>query len=117
MAWCVIDSTQGNSHAAADYPRRVVDALAWIGERRIEAAIRAGAFDRLPGMGRPLALDDLDHVAPELRQAFLVLRNAGCLGDETGAGVPVTTLAPLLAACGARDPVAALRLDYEEGRR
>jgi hypothetical protein len=92
-----------------------VDALAWICERRIEAAVRAGAFDRLPGMGRPQRLDDLDHVPPELAPAWLVLRSAGCVADGDDRP-PVASLAALLAACGGRDPVAALRLAYAEGR-
>ena len=33
-----------------------MNALAWIGETRIAQAVQAGAFDRLPGAGKPLDL-------------------------------------------------------------
>jgi hypothetical protein len=36
-----------------------VDALDALAERRIAAAIEAGVLEDLPGMGRPLALEDL----------------------------------------------------------
>ncbi len=48
-----------------------------LAERRIEAAIAAGEFDDLPGMGAPLDLDDDRHVPPELRLAYRVLKNSG----------------------------------------
>lgn len=51
-------------------------------ERRIEAAIARGEFDGLPGAGRPLALDDDALVPQELRVAYRVLKNAGCVPPE-----------------------------------
>lgn len=39
-------------------------------ERRIEEARRQGAFDDLPGSGRPLELDDDRLVPEELRVAW-----------------------------------------------
>jgi hypothetical protein len=48
-------------------------------ERRIQAAMARGEFDRLPGAGRPLAFDDDPLVAEELRVACRLLKNAGCL--------------------------------------
>jgi hypothetical protein len=58
---------------------RALDAMA---EARIEEAMRDGAFDDLPGMGRPLALDD-DALVPEnVRAAYRVLRNAGFVPPE-----------------------------------
>jgi hypothetical protein len=51
-------------------------------ERRIQAAMARGEFDHLPGAGRPLALDDDRLVPQELRVAYRLLKNAGCLPPE-----------------------------------
>ncbi len=53
-----------------------------IAERRIEESMARGDFDDLPGRGRPLELEDDSHVPPELRMAYKVLRNAGCVPPE-----------------------------------
>lgn len=57
----------------------LIDSLA---EERIQAALRAGEFDGLPGQGRPLELDDDSQVPPELRVAYRILKNAGCVPAE-----------------------------------
>ncbi|MCL4185158.1 MAG: DUF1992 domain-containing protein, partial [Burkholderiaceae bacterium] len=54
-------------------------------ERRIDEARRAGAFDDLPGAGRPLELDDDRLVPEELRVAWRILKNAGFLPPEVEA--------------------------------
>ena len=59
-----------------------MDALARLAEERIREAIERGELDGLPGAGRPLALDDNRMVAPELRAAHRVLRNAGFVPEE-----------------------------------
>ncbi|MDY6831155.1 MAG: DnaJ family domain-containing protein [Thermodesulfobacteriota bacterium] len=51
-------------------------------EQRIERARREGAFDNLPGAGKPLALEDDRHVPEDLRLAYKILKNAGCLPPE-----------------------------------
>ncbi|PWC14815.1 hypothetical protein DDT52_20460 [Brenneria roseae subsp. roseae] len=51
-------------------------------ERHIARALQEGAFDNLPGSGRPLALDDDSAVPPDLRVAYRLLKNAGCLPVE-----------------------------------
>jgi hypothetical protein len=50
-----------------------------IAERKIAEAIAAGELDNLPGAGRPLALEDDSHVPEDLRAAYRVLKNAGCV--------------------------------------
>lgn len=57
----------------------IVDSLA---EEQIQAAIRRGELDDLPGQGKPLALDDDCGVPEELRVAYRVLKNAGCLPPQ-----------------------------------
>ena len=51
-------------------------------EDRIKQAQIKGAFEHLPGSGRPLFLED-DHFVPEeLRLAYKILKNADCLPPE-----------------------------------
>jgi hypothetical protein len=51
-------------------------------EERIKAAQQEGAFDNLPGKGKPLNLDDDASVPEDLRLTFKVLKNANCLPPE-----------------------------------
>ena len=51
-------------------------------EARIERAIERGELDDLPGQGSPLPLDDDACVAPELRLAYRILKNAGFVPEE-----------------------------------
>ena len=54
-------------------------------ERRIDEARRQGAFDDLPGAGKPMDLDDDRLVPEELRVAFRILKNAGYVPSEVEA--------------------------------
>lgn len=70
-----------------------IDRLA---EEQIEAAIRRGELDDIPGQGERLELED-DRVIPEaLRVAYRVLKNAGCLPPEFGLRNEITELEGLL---------------------
>lgn len=53
-----------------------------IAEERIRKAMEEGAFEGLPGTGRPLTLEDDRWVPEDLRMAYRVLKNAGCLPPE-----------------------------------
>ena len=53
-----------------------------IAEQRILRAIERGDLDDLPGMGKPLALDDDPLVPPETRMANRILKNAGVVPLE-----------------------------------
>jgi hypothetical protein len=67
-------------------------------ERKIAEAMAEGAFDHLPGAGKPLALDD-DTVVPEdLRVAYRILRNAGFLPPEVESRREIAGAAALLRA-------------------
>ena len=70
-----------------------------IAERRIAEAQERGEFDDLPGAGRPLRLDDMSHVPPELRMAYTILRNANCLPPELEDRKEIQKLADLLETC------------------
>jgi hypothetical protein len=56
--------------------------LEFIAEQRIAEAIAKGELENLPGTGRPLELDDDRLVPEELRVAYRILKNAGCLPPE-----------------------------------
>ncbi len=56
--------------------------IQFIAEQRIAEAQAQGVFDNLPGTGRPLELEDMSHVPEELRMAYKILSNAGCLPPE-----------------------------------
>lgn len=70
-----------------------------IAERRIREAQERGDFDDLPGAGRPLQLEDMRHVPPELRMAYTILRNAGSLPPELEERKEIQKLADMLEAC------------------
>ena len=65
-------------------------------EARIEHAIARGELNDLPGQGRPLALDDDTCVAPELRLAHRILKNAGYVPDEVELRREITCLGALI---------------------
>ena len=65
-------------------------------EARIERAIERGELTGLPGQGRPLALDDDACVAPELRLAHRILKNAGFVPEEIELRREITSLAVLI---------------------
>ncbi|TAK00010.1 DUF1992 domain-containing protein, partial [bacterium] len=61
--------------------------MAWsffhrIVEEKIVEAQRSGAFDNLPGKGKPLELEDLSWMPEDLRVAYHVLKNAHVLPPE-----------------------------------
>ncbi|MBR3664433.1 MAG: DUF1992 domain-containing protein [Desulfovibrio sp.] len=74
-------------------------AIQYIAERRIEEAMQKGEFDNLPGQGRPLELEDLSNVPEELRMAYKILRNAGCLSPELEERKQISRVLDLLEQC------------------
>jgi hypothetical protein len=66
-------------------------------EARIAEAMTNGEFDNLPGAGRPLDLDNDAAIAPELRVAHRILKNAGFVPDEVHARREITQLRALVA--------------------
>jgi DnaJ homolog subfamily C member 28 len=47
----------------------------WISDERIRAAMEEGKFDNLPGMGKPLNLEENPHEPEDMRMANSLLRN------------------------------------------
>jgi hypothetical protein len=67
-----------------------------IAEERILEAQRAGAFDDLPGKGKPLQLDDLSWVPEDLRIGYHILKNAHVLPPEAELLKEIHTIEDLL---------------------
>ncbi|MPZ77127.1 MAG: DUF1992 domain-containing protein [Deltaproteobacteria bacterium] len=67
-----------------------------IAEERIKEAQRAGAFDNLPGKGKPLELEDLSWVPEELRVSYYILKKANVLPPEVELLKDIRTLEDLL---------------------
>jgi hypothetical protein len=51
-------------------------------EERILQAQRRGEFENLPGSGKPLEIEDDRHIPEDLRLAYKILKNAGCIPPE-----------------------------------
>lgn len=72
-------------------------------EERIQAAIARGEFDHLPGIGKPLELDD-DRLVPEpLRMGLRILKNAGLVPPELAILREVNEIRSMLLADGNED--------------
>ena len=67
-----------------------------IAEERIKEAQRAGAFDDLPGKGKPLDLEDLSWVPEDLRIGYHILKNAHVLPPEAELLKDIHTIEDLL---------------------
>jgi hypothetical protein len=67
-----------------------------IAEERIRKAQEEGAFDNLPGRGKPLELDDDSFVPEELRLTYKILKNAKCLPIEMELRKEIFSLRQLL---------------------
>jgi hypothetical protein len=69
-------------------------------ERKVEEKIRQaqqeGAFDSLPGSGKPLVLEDESSVPSELRLAYKMLKIANCLPPELELHKEILNLKDLL---------------------
>jgi hypothetical protein len=70
-----------------------------LAEERIKQAIKDGEFDRLPGAGKPLRLDDLSGVPEELRMVYTIMKNAGYTVEETELRKELMTIDDLLHKC------------------
>jgi hypothetical protein len=75
------------------------DTIAKIAEQKILEAIENGELDNLPGKGKPLNLDDLRDIPPELRLEYKVLKNAGLLPEEVTVRKEIAVLEELLLNC------------------
>jgi hypothetical protein len=70
-----------------------------IAEEKIKQAIKDGEFDRLPGMGKPLKLEDMSGIPEELRMAYKIMKNAGFTEEETNVRKELMTIEDLIKKC------------------
>ena len=70
-----------------------------IAEEKIREAMKNGEFDNLPGFGKPLEIEDLSRIPEELRLGYLLLKNAGYVGEEAELRKELLTLEDLLRCC------------------
>lgn len=82
-----------------------------LAEQRIDEALKAGAFDNLPGAGQPLPEEDWTGVPEEERAAYRLLKNAGYLPPELEMHREALSLAMKLAAAGEGEAQMAQWLD------
>ncbi|WP_203289520.1 MULTISPECIES: DUF1992 domain-containing protein [Metabacillus] len=76
-----------------------MDLFTILSEDKIKQAIKDGEFNRLPGMGKPLQLEDLSHISPELRVSYKMMKNAGMLDEEGELKKSIHKLEDLASAC------------------
>jgi hypothetical protein len=55
-----------------------------------------GEFDYLPGVGKPMFIEDDSLVPEELRMAYRIMKNAGCLPPELELRKEIVNLADML---------------------
>ena len=73
-----------------------MDIFSRIAERKIIQAIEHGEFDHLENAGKPVDLDDDAGIPQDLRLAYRVLKNSGCLPPELELRNEIITLRDLL---------------------
>ena len=73
-----------------------MDAVTRIAEERIRKAMEEGAFDDLPGSGKPIGFEDETWIPEDLRLVYRILRNAGCIPPEIELKNEIITLRDLI---------------------
>lgn len=53
-----------------------------IADEKIKNAYEDGEFDNLPGMGKPLNIEDDSGIPKDLRMAYRILKNAGYTSED-----------------------------------
>jgi hypothetical protein len=85
-----------------------------IAEEKIKQAIKDGELDRLPGMGKPLKLDDLSSIPEELHMAYRIMKNAGYTEEETDLRKELMTIEDLIKKCDNEDEKQSLQKQLNE---
>lgn len=84
-------------------PRPTPSLLDSLAEKHIGDAQARGEFDDLPGTGVPLDLGNDALVSEELRAAYRMLKNAGCLPPELESHAEIRDIETLLRAADNED--------------
>lgn len=83
-------------------------------EDRIKKAYQDGEFENLPGLGKPLQLEDLSGIPEELRMAYKLLKNAGYTNEEGQIRQEIMTIESLLNKCDDASEKAGLKRQLNE---
>lgn len=73
-----------------------MDVFRRIADERIREAMERGDFKNLPNSGKPLKLDQDSWIPEDLRMAYKVLKNAGCLPPELELRKEIVSLRELI---------------------
>ena len=73
-----------------------MDIFVKIAEHRIREAIDKGEFDKLEGKGKPIVFEEETWIPEDLRPAYRILKNAGCVPQELALRKEVVTLRELM---------------------
>ncbi len=73
-----------------------MDAATRIAEERIRKAMEEGEFNNLPGAGKPFSFEDETWIPEDLRLAYRILKNAGCIPPELELKNEIITLRDLI---------------------
>jgi len=76
-----------------------MDIFVKIAEEKICEAQAKGEFDNLPGKGKPLNLDEDNHIPQELKIAYKILKNSGYIPPELEIQKEINTTLDLLKHC------------------
>lgn len=76
---------------------------------KIEEAIQNGEFENLPGQGKPINLDYLNFIQPELRASYTILKNSGIIPEEVSILKEIAELKEVLAGCTNEEEIATLK--------
>ncbi|KAF0178455.1 MAG: hypothetical protein FD164_2210 [Nitrospirae bacterium] len=75
-----------------------MDAAQKLAEQRIREAIENGEFDNLKNAGKPIVFEDETFIPEDLRIAYRILKNAGCIPPELELRSEIITLRDMIMA-------------------
>ena len=70
-----------------------------LAEERIKQAYQDGKFEGLPGIGKPIQIEDLSGIPEELRMAYKIMKNAGYTEEEGSLRKEMMDIEDLLRKC------------------
>ncbi|MDN3017627.1 DnaJ family domain-containing protein [Neobacillus drentensis] len=73
-----------------------MDMFQIVSEDRIKKAYKDGEFENLPGLGKPMQLEDLSAIPEDLRMAYKLLKNAGYTQEESHLRQELMTIEDLI---------------------
>jgi hypothetical protein len=86
-----------------------------LSEDKIKKAYENGEFERLPGFGKPLKLDDdMAGMPEELRMAYKIMKNAGYTEEETTLRKEMMSIEDLIRKCDNNQEKEALQKQLNE---